>query len=234
MNGEREFLERSLADLDAERAAGDIADDDYKLLKDRYAARLDALARDASPRDDAPAGAEKTAGAGKKAAIGLLVGALAVGAGLLVAQSSGSREPGETITGETPADREVATGPLQRAAELAASGDVLGALEVYDEVLAEDPEDPAALTYKGWLLRNVGAANGEDELAERGVQLLERASQVDPTFSEAWLFLGIVYYRDEDDPTRAVDALRLAIANDPIPDVEAAARELLAEIEEKT
>ena len=233
MSAEREFLERSLADLDAERAAGDLADDDFKLLKDRYTARLQSLSRDRSDVDPHRSGTEK-ASVGRRVGIGALVGALAVGAGLLVAQASGSREPGETITGETPADREAATGPLQRAAELAASGDVLGALEVYDEVLAEDPDDPAALTYKGWLLRNVGAANGEDELAERGVQLLERASQVDPTFSEAWLFLGIVYYRDQDDPTRAVDALRLAIANDPIPDVEAAARELLAEIEEKT
>lgn len=233
MSAEREFLERSLADLDAERAAGDIADDDYKLLKDRYTARLDELSRRGPDADARPSRPEKRS-VGRVLAVCVAVGALAVGAGLLVAQASGSREPGETITGETPADREVATGPLQRAAELAASGDVLGALEVYDEVLAEDPDDPAALTYKGWLLRNVGSANGEDELAARGVQLLERASQVDPTFSEAWLFLGIVYYRDEEDPTRAVDALRLAIANDPIPDVEAAARELLAEIEEKT
>ena len=233
MNAEREFLERSLADLDAERAAGDIADDDYKLLKERYQAKLDA-SRDPSATERSPSRTESTSGLARKVGIGVAVGALAIGAGLLVAQASGSREPGETITGESPADREVATGPLQRAAELAASGDVLGALEVYDEVLAEDPEDPAALTYKGWLLRNVGSANGEDQLAERGVDLLERASQIDPTFSEAWLFLGIVYYRDEDDATRAVDALRLAIANDPIPDVEAAARELLAEIEEKT
>ena len=234
VNDEREFLERSLADLDAERAAGDIADDDYKLLKERYQAKLDA-SRDPSGGDRHHSGTEKTSGVARKVGIGIVVAVLAVGAGLLVARSSGSRGQGESITGESPADREAAAaGPLERAAELAAAGDVLGALEVYDEVLAEDPEDPAALTYKGWLLRNVGDANDETELAARGVALLEQASQVDPTFSEAWLFLGIVYYRDQDDPTRAVDALRLAIANDPIPQVEAAARELLAEIEEKT
>ena len=224
---EREFLERSLADLDAERAAGDISDDDYKLLKERYEAKL------AAPSIPAPA---RTRNPAKVVGVCAVVGALAIGSGFLVAHFAGSREQGETITGESPADREgaEATGPLQRAAELAASGDVIGALEVYDGVLADDPDDPAALTYKGWLLRNVGTANDEPELATRGVELLERASQVDPTFSEAWLFLGIVYYRDLDDPTRAVDALRLAIANDPIPQVESAARELLAEIDEKT
>jgi len=226
VNEDREFIERSLADLDAERAAGDITEDDYKLLRDRYRAKLDAPVAASEPRPRNPA---------KVVGICVLVGALAIGAGLLVAQFAGSREPGETLTGNLP-ERATTTSrdtqQLARAAELAADGDVLGALEVYDEVLAEDPEHVAALTYKGWLLRNVGAANDEAQLAERGVALLERASQIDPTSSETWLFLGIVYYRDQGNAERAVDALRLAIANDPIPDVEAAARELLAEIDE--
>ncbi|HYD08597.1 MAG TPA: hypothetical protein VEA78_00735 [Acidimicrobiales bacterium] len=227
---ERQFLERSLADLDAERAAGDLSDADHKLLKERYEARL------AAPASPPPRSTNPT----KVVGVGVLVVALAVGAGFGVMRFAGSREAGETITGDieergsAAAQPSASTEPLQRAAELAAAGDVLGALEAYDEVLADDPDDPAALTYKGWLLRNVGTANDEPELLERGVSLLEQASQVDPTFSEAWLFLGIVYYRDQEDPERAVDALRLAIANDPIPDVETAARELLAEIEEKT
>ena len=230
MNDEREFLERSLADLEAERAAGDISDDDYKLLRDRYRAKLNAP--EAVVVQRAARNPAKVVGAC------VLVAALAIGAGLAVARFAGSREPGQTITGNLPADREPAeeevpnARELQRAAELAAEGDVIGALEVYDEVLAVDPEHVAALTYKGWLLRNVGTANGEAELARRGVELLERASQLDPTSSETWLFLGIVYYRDQGETERAVDALRLAIANDPIPDVEAAARELLAEIED--
>lgn len=219
---ERAFLERSLADLDAERAAGDLTAEDYTLLKERYEARL-ARSGDAVPAP-APSGGRRPA---KVAAIVVVVAALAVGTGFTVARFAGRRDPGQTITGNLPPRAEP---PLERAARLAAAGDVLGALEAYDEVLADDPSDVEALTYKGWLLRNVGAANDEPDLAERGVALLEQASQADPTFAEVWLFLGIVYLRDQSDPARSREALTLAIANDPIPEVEGAARELLAEI----
>lgn len=219
---ERAFLERSLADLDAERAAGDLSDVDHALLKERYEARL----ASAGVTPAAAPAATRTRPA-KTIGIVVLVAALAAGTGLAVARFAGSRDPGETITGSVPERPESA---LERAARLSAQGDVLGALEAYDEVLAEDPDDAAALTYKGWLLRNVGNANDEPELAERGVALLEEASQADPTFAEAWLFLGIVYLRDQSDPDRSRDALTLAIANDPIAEVERAARELLAEI----
>ena len=233
---ERDFLERSLADLEAERAAGDLADEDYRLLKERYAARLARLHARSGGQSDTPAGrsVHQKRSVGRVLGGVVLVGALAVGAGFAVASFAGSREVGDTITGDVPDSVRSDTARLEEAARLAAAGQVVEALEAYDAVLADEPDHPAALTYKGWLLRNVGTANDEPELAARGVDLLERASQVAPTFSEAWLFLGIVYLRDQDDPERAVDALRLAIANDPIPDVEAAARELLAEIEGKT
>ena len=107
---------------------------------------------------------------------------------------------------------------------------MLEALKIYDAVLAENPEDVAALTYKGWLLRNVGTASEEPELAERGVALIEQATRVDPDYAEAWFFRGIIFLRDEDEPDKAVDALRLALASEPIPEIERAARELLAEI----
>ena len=231
LDAEREFLERSLADLDAERAAGDLSETDYQLLKERYEARL---LRSREPTPPVTASRRGKGRLARSVGICMLVGALAVGTGLVMAQFAGSRRMGQTITGNTPQAAVPDVARLEDAARLAAEGDVVGALEAYDAVLAEEPEHAAALTYKGWLLRNVGTVNDEPDLAARGVALLERASQVEPTFSEAWLFLGIVYLRDQGDAERAVDALRLALANDPIPEVEAAARELLAEIEEKT
>jgi len=51
---EKEFLLRSLRDLEDERAAGDIDDDDYATLKQDYTARaaavLKALRADVAPR----------------------------------------------------------------------------------------------------------------------------------------------------------------------------------------
>lgn len=46
---EREFLLRSLRDLDAEFAAGDIDEADYHTLRDDYTARAAALLRPAEP-----------------------------------------------------------------------------------------------------------------------------------------------------------------------------------------
>src|SRR5437868_2380987 len=42
---ERDFLLRSLRDLEAERAAGDIEENDYRELKDDYTARAAAVIR---------------------------------------------------------------------------------------------------------------------------------------------------------------------------------------------
>jgi tetratricopeptide (TPR) repeat protein len=144
-----------------------------------------------------------------------------------VARSSGARKPGETVTGSVPS---TSAQQLAQAAQLASDGKVLEALKVYDGVLKENPRDVRAITYKGWLLRNVGVESNQPELARQGVTYLEQATEIDPRFAEAWLFRGIVYLRDDDDPAKATEALKAALASDPIPEVSRAARELLAEI----
>jgi tetratricopeptide (TPR) repeat protein len=68
----------------------------------------------------------------------------------------------------------------------------------------------------------------------RAIALLEQATDIDPEYAPAWFFRGIIYLRDEASPERAVQALRLALAAGPIPEIERAARELLAEIAEMT
>lgn len=217
---DRDFLLRSLLDLERERAAGDLDEADYLDLKARYEAKL---------RDDPSPASEvvRPRRWGRTIVAVAVVAAIGIGGGLAVARWSGSREPGEQVSGR---DISTTAQRLADAAELAGQGEVLEALKVYDEVLAENPEDVDALTYKGWLLRNVGTASDEPELAERGVALIEQATQIDPDYAEAWFFRGIIFLRDENEPDKAVDALRLALAADPIPEIESAARELLAEI----
>lgn len=156
-----------------------------------------------------------------------VVAVVAVGSGIAVAQVAGSRKPGETLTGTVPSTSQQR---LREAADLVAAGDAPGAIEIYQELLEEDPEDVEALTYFGWLLRNLSLQQDDERLFDSGVSLIERASRIDPEYSEAWFFRGIIYLRDEEDPDKAVEALRNALATDPIPDVQTAARELLAEI----
>lgn len=236
MSDERAFLERSLTDLEAEHAAGDLSDADHADLKSRYERKLAELTAipDRSglqPRRPDDANADQNGGRGRRwgraVAGGVVVLAVGVGAGVAVGRSSGSREAGETITGSVPS---TAAEQLAKAAQLFSDGDVPGAIDVYQEILDENPEDVEALTYFGWMLRNVGVQQDEERLRTSGVALIEKATKVDPTFSQAWFFRGIIYFRDEDEPGKAVDALKLALANDPIPELAASARELLAEI----
>ena len=228
-NDERDFLERSLADLELERAAGDLSDADYSDLKARYESKLAATATTATV--DAPLDREPKRGSGRRSLVVTLVVVLVVGVGggLAVARWSGARQPGDNISGSTVSNHGQ---DLAKAATLAGDGKVLEALKIYDRVLKEDPKDVRALTYKGWMLRNVGIENGQTELAEQGLQYLEQANDIDPNFSEAWFFRGVVYLRDENDPEKAANALKLALANDPIPEVATAARGLLAQISE--
>lgn len=219
VSDEQRFLERSLADLELERAAGDLSDTDYADLKARYQAKL----AGGSTPDQNGRGRRW----GRTVAVVVTVVGAGIGLGLLVSRSSGSREPGETITGSAPS---TSSEQLAKAAQLFGDGDVPGAIAVYQQVLDENPEDVDALTYFGWLLRNVGVEQGEERLRTSGVALIEKATKIDPTFSQAWFFRGIIYLRDESEPDRAVDALKLALANDPVPELAAAARELLAEI----
>jgi tetratricopeptide (TPR) repeat protein len=227
---ERDFLVRSLEDLERERAAGDLADDDYADLKARYERKL---AERSGGEDVAPDGRslhQKRRWGRVLATVAVLV-VVGVGAGLGVAAWSGSRDPGQQVSG-----RDITTGEEQMAAagRLFQQGDAAGAIKIYPDLLAENPKDVEALTYLGWTLRNVSLQQQDDRLFDSGVKLIERATQIDPTYSEAWFFRGIIYYRDEEQPEKAVDALKLAIANDPIPAVESAARELLAEIAQQS
>jgi tetratricopeptide (TPR) repeat protein len=220
---DREFLRRSLDDLELEHAAGDLSDEDYADLKARYEAKLaGSVSTSRLPETES-----RHRTWVKPVVTVIVVAVVGVGAGLAMARFSGEREPGEQITGELPTTSQE---QLAEAAELFNAGEVVEAAKAYDAVLAENPEDVAALTYKGWMLRNVGVQGEEEELRTGGVELIERALEIDPTFAEAWFFRGIIFLRDENDPDKAVDALRLALANDPIPEIEGAARELLSEI----
>jgi hypothetical protein len=124
---ERDFLLRSLKDLDAEHEAGDIDEVDYQSLKDDYTARTASVlraieARSAPPRRKsrpaapAPAAsapappapatqylgrttAERSRRRWRLAAVAALILAVGAVAGWAVTASSGSRLPGQTATG---------------------------------------------------------------------------------------------------------------------------------------
>jgi len=220
---QRDFLLASLEDLEAEFEAGDVERDDYAALKDDYTARAAAAVRAVEEGEARVAAARQPRSPGRTA---LVVGAVvigAVGAGLLVAQASGLRTSGESITGDI---RLGTRDQLLVAAELGAQGEVLEAIMVYDEVLEVQPDNVEALTYRGWFL--VLAS-----LVDEGKVWLDRAVATDPDYPDARAFRAIVLNRQGDPDGALADLERLDTESLPV-EVAPLIDQLRAEVEAAT
>ena len=110
----------------------------------------------------------------------------AVLAGVLMAQAVGRRDSGEVATGDI---RQSVTEKLNEAGRRGGSGDLDGAIRIYDEVLADDGRNIEALTYRGWMLTLAG--RGPEGLTS----LLDAATQ-DPTYPDVHAFLAIIFFRN--------------------------------------
>jgi tetratricopeptide (TPR) repeat protein len=178
---QRDFLLSSLDDLEQERAAGDIDEADYDALKDDYTARAAAVLRALDEGGARFARARRTGSWRSAAVILVAVLALGIGAGLLVARSSGTRT--EAPTDDALADRQ----QLAECLDLLIARDVLEALECYDEVLERAPDNVEALTYRGWSL----ITTASPELVERGMTSVDQALELNPGYSPARIFRAI-------------------------------------------
>ncbi len=192
-----EFLLQSLRDLEREHDAGDLDDDDYQALKDDYTLRAAAALR-AEQRGKAPPTPVKQRRSGRQWALIVAgVAAFAILAGVLVAQASGERSAGEGVTGEVVDSPTQAAGRcIGLSAEVQQGrGSTQDALECYQEVLADDPDNPVARTYLGWTLfitaRQASGTLSEDQLAELYVEAhrqLDLAVEADPRYADARAF----------------------------------------------
>lgn len=179
---ERDFLLRSLDDLDAEHDAGDLDDSDYANLSDDYTRRLAEVARSIESERVAFAAVDTTLSTGQRllTLVGVLV--VAVLAGLLLARASGFRSPQDSVTGDI---RQSSTGLLAEADTLTREGLWPEAIDVYDQVLDVSPGNVEALTYRGWLTARLGDNDG-------GLLDLNEAVAVDPGYPDARVFSAIV------------------------------------------
>lgn len=222
---QRAFLLRSLEDLDAERAAGDLDAADYQALKDDYTARAADVLR-ALEEGRAPRSGSVARPPGRRILAGLVVVAMAATAGLSVAAFSGTRQAGDTITGNI---RETTSSRLGDAAALVGQGDVTEALRVYDQVLAEDPENLEALSERGLLLVTLGASTERSVLSEQGRSSIDQALALDPDNSRALFYLGLSRRLAGDD-AGAAEAFTAALATDPPPALRASMEAFLDSI----
>lgn len=203
---ERDFLLRSLQDLEREHDAGDVDDSDYEELKDDYTARAAAAIRAIEDRT-ATAKSLRPQRDWKRTALGLvLVGVMSLGAGWLVFRNAGTRAPGQGLTGDVRQDSANAilkaqglTGQAQASLQAGDAQKALkqfeAAIQSYDDALEISPDNVEAMTYRGWVLHTI-ALNSEPSIAaqldQQALDYLNDAIATDPAYSDARVFRAIL------------------------------------------
>ena len=209
---QRDLLLRSLDDLEREHEAGELDNADYEGLRDATTRRTAEVVRAIESGRIAIAERPGTS-RGRFVVAGLAVAAVAVAAGVAVASSSGTREAGTFGSGEI---RDLTDDRLEEASALARSGDVQGALALYDAALEDDPQNVEALSERGLLLASLSEAADLPDLLVSGRASVERALEVDPGNPRPLFYLGLIQ-RLEGDEEAAIATLREALAADPPP-----------------
>lgn len=241
---ERDFCLRSLRDLDAEFAAGDMAEEDYRSLRDSYTVRAAAVlkalgaggyddARGAAvqpalngsghPSESPAADSRPVSSSGWRRRAGVAVGVVVITAGACwtVVASSATRLPGQEITGQALGSEQVAA-QLLAAQRAVSKGDDVTALKDYQKVLSSQPDQPEALTGEGWLL----AQTQQPALLNQGLGMLASAERVAPDYSPAHLYRGIALL-SEDDYAGAIPELQWYLDHSPDPQLVSKVRQAL-------
>lgn len=242
LRAERDFLLRSIADLESEHAAGELSDDRYGELLDGYTVRAATVLRaverlEATGAEPSPATA-RAAGRWRTATVAAVVLAFVVVGGGLLLRSAGDRQPGQTITGNAQSGTPSLDG-LQQAARdrpddpraqldlaqaLLDADRPVDALKAFDEAARLDPGDPEPQAYAGWIVFLAG-------LPDEALPRLDAAIAVDPTYPDARFFRGMVLLRGKGDTAGALAELREFVRLSPAGPERDQVQALVAELE---
>ena len=203
---QRDFLLRSLDDLEREHEAGDIDETDYEALRDDYTVRAAAVLRSL----DAHTALQQESAGPKRRIVMWSVGivAFAVLAGIGVALTSGRRDAGSVASGD-PASG--ASENIARADQLMSEDKLEDAIVAYSKALESQPSNVRALTYRGWLYFQT------DDLTKAWTDL-DAAVKIDPKFPDAHVFRSIMLTRDTKWSDAYVEYKAIDVSSAP-PDV---------------
>ena len=230
LEDERAFLQRSLEDADRELESGDLSADDHAVLVARDAARLAEVEAELAalvPDPRQPAAEEAASDPPETKdhrpmpvwrRVGIVASCLliALGAVILVVHFVQARQPGQTSSGTvTLSQAQLIEQQLQQALVLNNQGQTKQALVLYDRVLSEDPSNPAALAYAGWLQWNIGTSAHVSSLQRVGRAEIERAVHVAPSYDQGHLFDGLVLENEDHNHAAAVSQFNDFLADGP-------------------
>ena len=219
---QRDFLLRSLADLEREHDAGDLDDRDYATLRDDYTARAAEALRAIDEQRAEFDATRRPARLGRT--IGVLAGVLgfALVAGLLVANSLGARQAGDTVSGGVTAKQSSSQRAQSCIPKMSPSAPKV-AIDCFTAVLDDDPRNPVALSWLAWQLDLSAGFIPADQAAElrsSAEALVDRAVTINPDYSYARAFRAVLAYR-RGDYVNAKQYLAEFEANDPSADAKA-------------
>ena len=141
---------------------------------------------------------------------------IATGAGVLVVHFVQSRQPGQSSSGSVSLSQaQLIEQQLQQALGLNNKGNTKAALELYNKVLSEDPSNPVALAYAGYLQWNVGSAAHVAALVKIGRSEIETSVKDWPTYDQGHLFYGLVLENQDHDHAGAVIQFNDFLADGP-------------------
>ena len=202
---ERDFLLRSLRDLEAEHQAGDVDEHDYDELRDDYTARAARVIRAIERHQAREAEAPPRSAWWRR--LGVVVGVVvfALLAGVLVAQATGRRQAGDTATGDI---RETSRQQIDQAVAAARTGDYEGSVALLDEVLEVAPDNVEAMTWKGWFQYRSGEQGD-------GLTTLVDAAEIDDTFPATHAFLATILLESGQPDYAAAELEKLDALNPP-------------------
>lgn len=226
LESERDFLLRSIKDLESEREAGNLDDERYQTLKDDYTARAAAVLRSIEEGREAAVEAAPPVPRTRKLLTGGAVLAFVLVAALAMAAALGNRRDGQTVTGNAQSggaptaeerraalERQVQANPDDPAAHLVYARFLLEtqnwteAVKQYLMAAKLDPKNPEASAYAGWMLFNVSTnadPKTKAELMTGALQRLDDAVAASDTYADAFFFRGMVKFRGMNDAKGAV------------------------------
>lgn len=194
---QRDFLLRSLADLEREHEAGDLEDEDFEALRDDYTARAAETLRAIEGQREVLGDQRPPRQLGRSLLVGAGVLLFAVLAGLLAANAMGARKAGESASGGISVQE--STSQRANACSTKINTDPDGAFSCLQGVLDDDPTNAVALTWSAWQLSMSAPSFDEPERSQYqalAAVRLEQAVASDPNYSYAWAFRAVVAYRN--------------------------------------
>ena len=253
LEAERDFLLRSLDDLEVEHEAGDIDDEAYRRLHDDYTARAAAALR--TLRDGWDTRPERGAtDLRRRVFIIAAVATFAVLSGVALAFALGARLPGQTSSGNGQASPSPAQTTAQRirqldtliarnpddvtsrlllAQYLEADNNLPGALQQYDAILKIQPMNAVAEAQEArvlYLTSESGTASQAAYLDGLARADLDKAILLDPQYPDAHFFRAIVLAYEYQDYQGAQDDLQHYLVLAPNGQFAGQVRSLLAQV----